>query len=174
MEQKREPRVATNLLIRVWGMGADGHPFFQSAEAHNISSQGAKLSRIEHQLTPGDVIGLQLGDKKARFRVVWVIDAGYVYKIQAGVQLVDGQPCPWTKELTQAETLPPAAQESPKNNRRFERLKLRFPLELSDKRSRSRMQTNATDVSGRGCYIETLLTLLRGQELSISFSIASE
>ena len=63
MAQKREPRVATNLLIRVWGMGADGHPFFQSAEAHNISSQGAKLSRIEHQLTPGDVIGLQLGDK---------------------------------------------------------------------------------------------------------------
>jgi len=174
MAQKREPRVATNLLIRVWGMGADGHPFFQSAEAHNISSQGAKLSRIEHQLTPGDVIGLQLGDKKARFRVVWVIDAGYVYKIQAGVQLVDGQPCPWTKELTQAETLPPAAQESPKNNRRFERLKLRFPLELRDKRGGSRMQTNATDVSGRGCYIETLLPLPRGTELSISFWIESE
>jgi hypothetical protein len=107
-------------------MDADSRPFFQSAEAHDISSQGAKLSRIEHQLTPGDVIGLQLGDKKARFRVVWVIDAGYAYKIQAGVQLVDGQPCPWTKELTQAETLPPVAQESHKNNRRFERLKLRF------------------------------------------------
>ena len=162
MAQKREPRVATNLLIRVWGMGADGRPFFQSAEAHNISSQGAKLSRIEHQLTPGDVIGLQLGDKKARFRVVWVIDAGYAYKIQAGVQLVDGQPCPWTKELTQAETLPPpVAKDSTKNYRRFERLKLRFPLELRDKGGGSRMQTNATDVSGRGCYIETLLPLPR-------------
>ena len=175
MEQKREPRVATNLLIRVWGMGADGHPFFQSAEAHNISSQGAKLSRIEHQLTPGDVIGVQLGDKKARFRVVWVIDAGYVYKIQAGVQLVDGQPSPWAKELTQAETTPPpVAKDSTKNYRRFERLKLRFPLELHEKRGGCRMQTNATDVSGRGCYIETMLPLPRGTELNISFWIESE
>ncbi len=175
MEQKREPRVATNLLIRMWGMGANSRPFFQSAEAHDISSQGAKLSGIEHQLTPGDVIGVQLGATKARFRVVWVIDAGYVYKIQAGVRLVDGQPCPWTKELTQAETPPPpVAKDSSKNYRRFERLKLRFPLELRDKRGGSRMQTNATDVSGRGCYIETLLPLPRGTELSISFWIESE
>ena len=174
MEQKREPRVATNLLIRVWGMDANSRPFFQSAEAHDISSQGAKLSRIEHQLTPGDVIGVQLGATKARYRVVWVIDAGYVYKIQAGVQLLDGQQCPWTKELTQAETLPPPVAKDPtKNYRRLERLKLRFPLELRDKRG-SRMQTNATDVSGRGCYIETLLPLPRGTELSISFWIESE
>jgi len=99
----------------MWGMGANSRPFFQSAEAHDISSQGAKLSGIEHQLTPGDVIGVQLGATKARFRVVWIIDAGYVYKIQAGVQLVDGQPCPWTKELTQAETPPPpVAKDSTK------------------------------------------------------------
>jgi hypothetical protein len=175
MEKRREPRLATNLLIRVWGMGADSHPFFQSAEAHNISSQGAKFSGIEHQLTSGDVIGVQLGEKKARFRVVWAIDAGYVHKLQAGVQLVDGQQCPWTKELTRAETPPPpVAQDMTKNYRRFERLKLRFPLELHDKRGGSRMQTNATDVSGRGCYIETLLPLARGTELSISFWIESE
>ncbi len=36
------------------------------------------------------------------------------------------------------------------------------------------MQTNATDVIGRGCYIETLLPLPRGTELSISFWIESE
>ena len=36
------------------------------------------------------------------------------------------------------------------------------------------MQTNATDVSGRGCYIETMLPLARGTELSISFWIESE
>ena len=147
-------------------MGADSHPFFQSAEAHNISSQGAKLSGIEHQLTSGDVIGVQLGEKKARFRVVWVIDAGYVHKLQAGVQLVDGQQCPWTKELIRTETPPPpVAQDMTKNYRRFERLKLRFPLELRDKRGGSRMQTNATDVSGSGCYIETMLPLARGTEL---------
>jgi len=180
MENRPEPRVATNLVIRVWGMGADGKPFLQNAEARNISSQGAKLSGIEHQLTPGEVIGVQLGEKKARYRVVWTIDAGHLLKIQAGVQLVEGQQCPWTKELTQAEEKPAPAASSPptsgssKNNRRFERLKLRFPLELREERTGSRMQTGATDISGRGCYVETMLPLARGTELNISLWIESE
>jgi hypothetical protein len=181
MEKRPEPRVATNLVIRVLGMGADGKPFLQNAEAHNISSQGAKLSGIQHQLTPGDVIGVQLGDKKARYRVVWMIDAGHLLKIQAGVQLVDGQQCPWTKELSQAEEKPVLATASSptsgpnKNNRRFERLKIRFPLELRDDRGPgSRMQTGTSDISGRGCYVETMLPLPRGTELSISLWIESE
>ena len=162
-------------------MGADGKPFLQNAEARNISSHGAKLSGIEHQLTPGEVIGLQLGDKKARYRVVWTIDAGHLLKIQAGVQLVDGQQCPWAKELTQAEEKPVLATASSptsspsKDNRRFERLKLRFPLELrDDQNAGSRMQTAPADISGRGCYVETMLPLARGTELSISFWIESE
>jgi len=174
MGNRPEPRVATNLLIRVWGMGADGKPFLQKAEARNISNQGARLSGIEHQLMPGDVIGVQLGDKKARYRVIWIIDAGHLLKIQAGVQLIDGQQCPWLDQLAQLETKPaPAADSSPKNNRRFERLRIRFPLELRDGRA-TRMQTNATDISGRGCYIETMLPLARGTELNISFWIESE
>ena len=162
-------------------MGADGKPFLQNAEAHNISSQGAKLSGIEHQLTPGDVIGVQLGDKKARYRVVWMIDAGHLLKIQAGVQLVEGQQCPWTKELTQAEEKPALATSTSslsgpaKNNRRFERLKIRFPLELRDDRGPgARMQTGTADISGRGCYVETMLPLARGTELNISLWIESE
>jgi hypothetical protein len=186
MENRPEPRVATNLVIRVLGMSADGKPFLQNAEAHNISSQGAKISGIEHQLTPGDVIGLQLGDKKARYRVVWTIDAGHLLKIQAGVQLVDGQQCPWIKELTQAEEKPaPATSTSPtsssptsgpsKDNRRFQRLKIRFPLELREDRGPgSRMQTGTADISGRGCYVETMLPLARGTELNISLWIESE
>jgi hypothetical protein len=180
MENRPEPRIATNLVIRVWGMGADQKPFLQNAEARNISSQGAKLSGIEHELSPGDVIGVQLGDKKARYRVVWIIDAGHQLKIQAGVQLVDGQQCPWTKELIQAEEKQALATSSSPasgsiNNRRFERLKIRFPLELRDERGGgSRMQTAPTDISGRGCYVETMLPLARGTELSISFWIESE
>jgi hypothetical protein len=154
-------------------MGADGKPFLQKAEARNISNQGARLSGIEHQLTPGDVIGVQLGDKKARYRVIWIIDAGHLLKIQAGVQLVDGEQCPWLDQLAQAETKPAPAADSPQNKRRFERLRIRFPLELRDNRA-TRMQTNATDISGRGCYIETMLPLARGTELNISFWIESE
>jgi len=95
MQNRPEPRVPVNLLVRVWGMGADGRPFFQNAHAGDISTQGAKLSGIERQLTTGDVIGVQLGNKKARFRVVWVNDAGPLQKIKAGVQMLEGQQ--WTR-----------------------------------------------------------------------------
>ena len=82
-------------------MGADGRPFLQNVQARNISHHGAKLSGLETQLKPGDVIGVQLGDKKARCKVIWVVDAGQAQKISVGVNLVEGQPCPWEKEMEQ-------------------------------------------------------------------------
>ena len=176
MEKRREQRLATNLLLQAWGMGSDGHTFFQDVQAHNISSRGVKICGLEHQMRPGDVIGLQLpGAGKARFRVVWIIGPGHQSKFDAGLQLVDGQQCPWRKELAEVETslTPTAAKDPLKNNRRFERLKLHFPLEIRDDRTGSRMQTNATDISGRGCYVETMLPLARGTELEISFWIES-
>ena len=177
MENKPEPRVEVDLLIRVWGMNADGRPFFQNATACNISNHGAKLSGIEHQLKAGDVIGAQLGGKKARFRVVWVIDAGHLQKIQAGVQMLEGQQCPWEHELTQrTKVVASPAQDAPApNKRRFTRHKVHFPIELLPERGGSAlMRAGATDVSGRGCYVETLLPLPRGTALSITFWMESE
>ena len=101
MSEKTEPRLDVELPIRVFGMGADGRPFLQNAQARNISHHGAKLSGLETQLKPGDVIGVQVGDKKARCKVIWVVDAGAVQKIAVGVNLVEGQPCPWEKEMQQ-------------------------------------------------------------------------
>ena len=43
-EARPETRVPVNLKVRVWGMGADGHTFFQNASACNISNRGALLS----------------------------------------------------------------------------------------------------------------------------------
>ena len=190
MQNRPEPRVPVNLLVRVWGMGADGRPFFQNAHAGDISTQGAKLSGIERQLTTGDVIGVQLGNKKARFRVVWVNDAEPLQKIQAGVQMLEGQQCPWEQELTQAEKIaepvaqnPPVAQATPaaqttrsaQNRRRFARRKVSFPIELRDERgSGAPMRTHTTDTSGSGCYVETLLPLPRDTELSIIFWMEPE
>ena len=53
MEQKPESPVETRLHVRVWGMDADGRPFFQNAVANNISSEGAQLLGINRPLTAG-------------------------------------------------------------------------------------------------------------------------
>src|SRR5215467_6474432 len=112
MTTSPEPRTDVDLTVRVFGMNSDGRPFFQQAYACNISGHGAKLSGIEQQLKTGDILGVQFGDKKARFRVVWVMDAGHLRKTEIGVQLLEGQTVPWPAELKKAEETSPAEKES--------------------------------------------------------------
>ena len=175
MSNKLEPDVDVDLFVRVWGMGADGHPFFQNAYARNISNHGATLSGIEHPLTPGDIIGVKLADKKARFKVVWVIGAGHLERTKTGVQILEGQQCPWVEELAKSGKTTTDQHVPPSDNRRrSERLKVPFPIEICDERGRSApMRTQASDISGRGCYVETLLPLPLGTALRITFWLDS-
>ena len=74
--QGSAPRATMELKVKVWGMGANGAPFFQSAMAQNVSATGACLYGVEPELKVGDVIGVQYEGKKARCKVIWVVDAG--------------------------------------------------------------------------------------------------
>jgi hypothetical protein len=171
MESRPEPRVATDLIVRIWGMNAAGHPFFQNVEAKNISNAGALLTGLDHQLTAGDIIGVQNGAQKARFRVIWSIQTEPMHKTQIGVQLVDGQECPWKERLSQPD--PPQAEGT--NKRRFARHRIKFPLELNDPRHETpSMRTSATDISGHGCYVETRIPLAFGTQLEVTFWLDSE
>ena len=93
------PRAALDLKVKVWGTGANNQPFFQNAMAQNISATGACICGIEPELKVGDVIGVQYEDKKARCKIIWVVDAGALKKTQAGVELVPEQDCPWATAL---------------------------------------------------------------------------
>jgi len=171
MDKRPETRVATVILVRAWGMDADGRPFFQNANATNLSSEGARILGISHPLKTGDVIGVQHEDKKARFKVIWVIDSGVARQIEAGVQVLPNQQVPW-QALTQNEKVDVAPA---KNKRKYVRHKVLFPLEIGFEDSRrTHMQTNATDIGGRGCYVETLLPLPIGTRVKITFWMDSE
>jgi len=152
-------------------MAASGQTFSQHVRARNISSSGALFSGLEHELKVGDVIGVQYGDRKSRCKVIWVMDGGPVQKIQAGVQIVTDQDCPWKNELSPEQIAPPT---EPNNRRRFARHRISFPLELRDERVKTPMRVNATDVSGNGCYVETILPLAIGTTLRVEFSIGEE
>jgi hypothetical protein len=152
-------------------MAASGKTFSQNAHARNISSTGALFSGLEHELKVGDVIGVQYGQRKSRCRVVWVMDAGALQKMQAGVQIVADQDCPWFDELKPEQISPPP---EPSNRRRFARHRISFPLELRDERVQTPMRVNATDVGGNGCYVETILPLAVGTTLRVEFWIDVE
>jgi hypothetical protein len=183
MSETIEPRLDVKLPVRVYGMGADGRPFLHNAEARNISHHGAKLFGLETQLKPGDVIGVQLGEKKARCKVIWVVDAGQAQKISVGVNLVEGQPCPWEKEMGQTQqvseptirTAPADTVPSNEDKRKFPRHRVPFPIEIRDQDGvGSHMNTKSADISGRGFYVETMLPLPLGKLLQVSFWLDSE
>ena len=172
-QQRPEPRVDTDLPVRVWGMDSNGKPFIQHVRARNISSQGALVSGVECKLKPGDIIGVQLEQKKARCRVVWVVDAGGIQKNQIGLQLLEGQQCPW-QEILNRPTLAPPPSAGGSNRRRRARHKINFNLELRDERTNVPLRVNATDISGNGCYIETIMPMAVGTALKADFWIDEE
>jgi len=161
-----------SLQVRVWGMSQEGRAFFQQACAISITTSGAILNKIECALTPGEVIGVQYGSKKARCRIVSVQSENAVEKTCAEVQLLDGQECPWVGELT-AEQI--AADPNPgKSRRRFSRHKIFFNMEMCDERVHTPIRVRATDISANGCYVETMLPLATGTILRVEFWVDSE
>jgi len=170
-QQRPEPRITADLPVRVWGMSADGRAFSQAARAQNISSEGALLSGIESELSVGDVIGVQYQDKKARFKVIWVINAGAAQKIQACVQIVSDQEAPWKAQVPVQDK---RAQQAASNRRRFFRHKISIPMEIRDERVNTPMRVQVTDVSGNGCYVESILPLPKSTVLKVDFWIDEE
>jgi hypothetical protein len=167
------PRATLDLRIRVWGMGANDRPFNQNAIAQNVSATGACIAGLEQELKVGDVIGVQYDTKKARCKVVWVMEAGGLKKVQTGVQLVADQECPWLAQLP-AELRNALPGPTADNRRRFQRHKISFPLELRDERVNIPMRINTADVSGSGCYIETATPLPVATVLRVEFWIDQE
>lgn len=172
--QGSAPRATLDLKVRVWGMGANDQPFFQSAMAQNVSATGACIYGIETELKVGDVIGVQYEGKKARCKVVWVVDAGALKKTQVGVQLVADQDCPWAAVLPKDMQPDERTMQRQDNRRKFARHRISFPLELRDERVNTPLRVNATDISGNGCYVETVMPLPIGTALRVEFWIEEE
>lgn len=170
-EHHAEPRLTVDLPVRIWGMTAEGKAFSQHARAQNISTEGALLSGVESELKVGDVIGVQCDDKKARCTVIWAMNTGLVKKNLVGVKLLADQECPWKNYLPlDGATVTISAS----NRRRYHRHKISLPIELRDERVNAPTRINATDVSGNGCYVETMLPLPIGTVLRIDFWLDSE
>jgi len=172
MSQGRpDPRIPADLDVRVWGMAANGRTFSQHVRARNISASGALLVGLENEPKVGDVIGVQYEDKKSRCKVIWVMDSGALQKVQAGVQIVSGQDCPWKGKLSPDQLVAPIELN---NRRRFARHRIDFPLEVRDERVQTPMRVNATDISGNGCYVESILPLAVGITLRVDFWLNEE
>jgi hypothetical protein len=76
MDRRRNPRVAVQLPVQVWGMDAFGQPFMDAATVSNMSTSGLVLHGIRRRVRAGEILDVRMGEKKAEFRVVWVKTTG--------------------------------------------------------------------------------------------------
>ena len=76
LRRRREPRVDVRLPVEVYGTDADGFPFLQFVNTHNISPEGARLCGLKPRLELGAVVGVRCYEKEGHFRVVWTHKSG--------------------------------------------------------------------------------------------------
>jgi hypothetical protein len=87
--------------VRVWGTDAQGERFLRDVTAGEVSLSGALLSHLKVEIRIGDVVGVAYAGKSARYKVVWVRDCGPEKGIQAAVQRMPTDECPWRERLNE-------------------------------------------------------------------------
>ncbi len=85
--RRSEPGPPVMLPVRIWGVDSSGHAFSQSATA---SVNGSRLDGVRVPLAPGDIVGVEYGKHKSRFRVIWVGATGSVREGQVGIWCLEG------------------------------------------------------------------------------------
>src|SRR5437867_5376940 len=177
MDKRPDSRVSADIPVRIWGMDASGKPFFGTAIASNLSAAGAQLTHIRHTLKVGDTIGIQYENVKARFEVMWMKASVAPGRNESGVRILANQPVPWGEVTAAAIASKPEVSRPARGaeKRRFARHKVQFPLAISfPDGQRAHMQCTATDISARGCYIESLVPLAIGCSVFITFWLDSD
>ena len=177
VEPLRELRIPMQLEVRVWGMDATGKPFSQLAHTLDISGRGARLGGMAGPKQRGDVIGVQYGNQKARFQVMWAGEAGTAAQGQIGIQCMDAGRCLWAEALKGTpkpfgqgpEILSPGAPraekaasngaQAPVERRRYARYQCAGGVKLRKEGVEVATWARLSDIGLGGCYAELMSPL---------------
>ena len=166
MGRRRQGRTTARLAVKLWGTDASGRAFIDPVFTRNISAQGVQLEGVKRQLKPGDAVGLTYNQRKARFRVTWVGEAGGEEQGLVGLEnAVPGQPL-WDVPLPAAAP-DPYVPAKVADRRRFPRFECRASVEVRLQSSGSPVRGNLADLSLGGCYIEMMIPLPVSTQLDL-------
>jgi hypothetical protein len=177
--------VEINLDVKVWGLDRHGKLFVQNARTLDATRFGARLIGVDC-VREGEVIGLQHGGNKARFKVVWAGRENTPKAGQIGIHCMESEKPIFIREpaapLTNPEpprvTLPqlgfednrrlrPPRRDMPASRRRHPRYPCSGGVELRQQDGGQPAWGNLSDVSLTGCYIETASTFPEGSMVSL-------
>ncbi len=115
MGKRQEARLELQAPVRVWGMDARGQMFEAYATTVDVTTKGARISNIPHELYRGAVVGLEYKKHRARYRVAWLRPDAEGKPGEIGLQLVDVGKFIWGRVLPRVFGDPdaPAKKEAP-------------------------------------------------------------
>ena len=88
MDQRRGNRTKAVLPVRIKGKDSAGNPFEELAHTLDVTTVGARLGSIRHELTLLDEITVFYRQRKMQFRVVWIKKMQGTSEFQIGLQAV--------------------------------------------------------------------------------------
>src|SRR5215468_467414 len=180
MSRRREQRLERNIEVKVWGLDRHGKPFMQHARTLDVTHLGARLIGVDC-VAVGETIGIQSGDHKARFKVVWMGRENTPKAGQIGVHCLEPDKRifgpPTERAVPEIDffrvTAPESGFEEAKKSRPIKRdmstvrrKHPRYPctggVELRQNEAGPPAWGNVSDISLTGCYVEAPSTLPMG------------
>jgi hypothetical protein len=89
MGKRHEGRLTVPISVRLWGLDREGRVFSQNVKTLNIATSGARLYGVTAALERGYIVGVQCGNMRARFMVVWVGEPGSSREGQVGLRAAE-------------------------------------------------------------------------------------
>jgi hypothetical protein len=178
MTTRSEQRIVAEIPVRVFGIDALDKPFTKTARTIEVCKAGARLGGIDVALKINDIIGVQHGTEKARFRVAWIANPGTPQAGEVELDCLqpdkniwgDLKPAPPKSVVAVPPELPAAngataTSGTNQERRRFDRFKCDLGASVQPDGGGNRSWARCTDISLGGCYLETWSPLPLGAQL---------
>jgi hypothetical protein len=159
LPKRRETRLPATLNVRILGIDANGKPFHQAAVTTDISLSGARIAGLSARLNPGDIVGLQSGGEKSRFKVSWVL-GNVDGTFQVGLYCLKKGESPWRDQMKTATS---------GDRRSNDRYPCNGSVSLRSTVITTPIWGTLRDISAGGCYVQSVNVISAGEIVSGQF-----
>ena len=188
MGRRYAPRVPVSIPVWVFGVEASGLPFAQAAQTVEISKSGAMLEGLRYVPRTGGIVTVQCGDKKGRFKVIWVGEKNTPKAGRLAIRTLEPGKFSWSVSVPEASTdyfrtpedgsletssVSSAAESESgsgkKLRRRHDRFSCEVVMQVCREGGKNPMYCQMNDVSTSGCYVVTRTPLVVDSRVEFIF-----
>ena len=170
MGQRREPRKTIKVPVRLFGTDIQGRPFSENVSTFDVSREGVRLSGVQAQVRPQEIVGITYGMNKGRFTVKWVASPHSAQAGQVGLQNAVPEKMLWDFALP-APGIDEYGRHSAAERRKYPRMKCLNSIELQPSAANAPIWSKTTEMGMGGCFVEMPIPLPVGTGLKISLWI---